>query len=243
MNILTVKRLLAWVFTPLLGMAILLQPTLAAPIKVVVPNRLDGVEGETSANLSNFGSFRQQSLKLASEFTSLPETHRTITGFYSRPDYTVTQPSSATYADLVIWLSTTTASELTSAFSANYGAEVTKVFDGQLTISTQATGDPLGPRDFDYYFPFSRPYTYDLDAGNLLVEMASNSGPTGSLVLDSSNSSSALYVGAVGANASTGFVQNIAGANQFEFVPEPSSILLATLCVVGLGAHRIRRCA
>ncbi len=196
----------------------------ADSIKIVVPNHLEFVEGDMLGVVSDFGPFRQQTLQLASEFVSLPETHHILTGFYNRPDHTVTQPSSASYDDLVIRVSTITASELTNDFTANYGgAPVTTVFDGPLTISTQATGDALGPRGFDYHFPFQTPYVYDPSVGNLLVEIASNSGPDGDLILDTSASSSALYVGASGANAATGFARHITVPGQFEFLPEPLS--------------------
>ena len=241
MNCLQPRQMLRLAAGAVLFAAVATPLASAVSVKIVVPNRLDGVEGEGVTDVSNFGPFRQQQLNLASEFASLPGTHRTITGFYARPDFTVVQPSSATYADLVIKVSTTPISELGSVFENNYGAEVTTVFDGPLTISTQATGPPEGPRGFDYYVPFETPYFYDPAAGNLLVELASNSGPAGSLVIDRSNSSSALYIGAVGADASTGLVQNITGANQYEFVPEPSTCLLVMVGIAGLAWTRRRR--
>jgi hypothetical protein len=124
------------------------------PIKVVVPNSLAEQEGPTDGDVSNFGPFRQQQLFLATEFGSLPQTHHAITGFYARPDYTVTIPSSATYDDLTMRVSTTTASGLNSVFADNHGADVTTVFQGPLTISTQAQGDLEGPRNFDYFLSF-----------------------------------------------------------------------------------------
>ena len=41
------------------------HPASAESFKVVVPNRLDGVEGDDSGDVSDFGSFRQQQLSLA----------------------------------------------------------------------------------------------------------------------------------------------------------------------------------
>ena len=202
----------------------------AEPVKIVVPNGAATVEGDRSIAVSNFGPFRQQQLYLTSEFTELPATHRTVTGLYARPDYTVVSHSSATYEDLTIKATITPHNELSSVFANNYGgAQVTTVFDGALTMSTQATGPAEGPRGFDYYFPFETPYVYDPADGNLLVEMISTSGPVGSLISDGFNSTSAVYVGAGGMNTLSGNLQNGGFVNQLEFVPEPGSGRMAAL--------------
>jgi hypothetical protein len=242
MNAQTILRVFPWAIAPVLACGALLQAASADSIKVVVPNEFEEFEGPGVAGVSDFGPIKQQQLYLATEFASLPATHRTITGFYARPDASETDPSSATYTDLMIRASTTTASSLSSVFANNHGTDVTTVFEGELTISTAAGGPVEGPRDFDYYFPFDTPFTYDPDAGNLLVELISNSGPLGRLVLDTFESTSSLYVFASSAVASTGEVRNGGFVNQFVFVPEPTGIIFAALSVMGLAMCRIRSC-
>ena len=193
----------------------------AAPVKIVVPNYLADMEGPERGDISNFGPFRQQQLYFASEFAALPETPHAIIGTYARADRTVTSPSSFRYDDLMIRVSTTSEDELRGMFAANHGANVTTVFSGPLSMSTQATGPLQGPRDFDnYHFPYGiRPFVYDPDMGNLVVEMSSSSGPIGSAILDAYRGDPGAYLGAGSANATTGSVQDVGFPIQFEFVP------------------------
>ncbi len=72
----------------------------AASVQVVVPNANEVVEGDLALGVGNAGGFLYQQLFLASEFATLPATHRMITGAYIRPDASVTQPGSATYDEL-----------------------------------------------------------------------------------------------------------------------------------------------
>jgi len=199
------------------ALALFLQPTSAESIKIV-PYGLEHVEGDDVGDVSNFGPFRQQQLFPADELEALPEGDWAITGLYARPDRTATSPSSAHYDDLLIKISTTTIDEVGAAFSANHGADVTTVFQGPLTISTDALGPPNGPRPFDYYYPLTTPYIYDHAAGNLLVEFSSQSGPIGTVILDVFTNTAHRFVGARGAATSTGDVQFGGQVNQFEFV-------------------------
>jgi hypothetical protein len=55
-------------------------------MKIVVPNALENVEGDSAAGADFFGvGVRAQFLYPASEFASLPTTHRLITGLAVRP--------------------------------------------------------------------------------------------------------------------------------------------------------------
>ena len=189
-------------------------------IRVVAPNELAAMEGNDSISVAGSGGFREQQLSFSEDFALLPETHRTIVGFYSRPDQSVTTPSSARYDDILINASTTRATELGRAFTANYGDEVVKLYEGPITISTAASGPPEGPRGLDYFFPFERPYAYDPDEGNLLLEIISESGPVGDLVLDTHlGYPEPRYVGVLNPHSTSGSLQNGVFLKQFVFVP------------------------
>ena len=161
-----------------------------------------------------------------------------ITGVYFRPDASVTQPGSATYDDLRIRVSTTTKgnNNLETVLANNHGADLTTVFDGPWSVSTQATGPSEGPRGFDIYLPYDVPFFYDPAVGNLLIEAESQSGPIGDLVLDGFTSASPQIVnGLSGELANGGFVE------QFEFVPEPASIAyLLPIMAMGVFSRRGR---
>lgn len=203
----------------MIAMVIVVQfPAEAANTVKITPYGFDLIEGDDLGDVSNFGPFRQQQLYPAAEFASLPAGDWAITGFYLRPDKTVTSPSSATYADLAVQMSTTTLDEVGASFSANHGADVTTVFQGALTISTDALGPPEGPRVFDYLFPLDTPYIYDPSAGNLLVEASSHSGPAGSLIIDVFTDTSRRFVAAASDTASVGNTRYVGDVNQFEFV-------------------------
>ena len=149
--------------------------TFGQEFKIVVPNALENVEGNIDGPTGPI-PFRWQQLSPASEFATLPDTHRTIIGFLERPDRTVTTPRTVVINDLLIRLSTTSKSVLDTVFDENLGDDLTTVFDGPVTVSTQATGPPAGPRGFDYFFEFDTPFVYDPNRGNLLWDVVSFSG-------------------------------------------------------------------
>lgn len=51
----------------------------------------------------------------------------------------------------------------------NVGADVTTVFNGNLTLQSAATGGP--PRNFDIMIPLTTPFTFNSSNGNLLMEV------------------------------------------------------------------------
>ena len=150
-------------------------PALGQKIKIVVPNDLENVEGNIDAT-SGSTPYRVQQLSPASEFAALPETYRTIIGHCTRPDRTITQPRTAVAGDILVRLSTTSKSILDLAFENNLGDDLTTVFDGPLTLTTQATGPPEGPRGFDDCVEYQTPFVYDPSRGNLVVDFITRSG-------------------------------------------------------------------
>jgi hypothetical protein len=149
---------------------------LGQEITIVVPNRLENVEGSHSGTEMDLGQlgigFRVQYIYPFTEFGTLPETHRSITAIAFRPDVSVTEPRTVTLQDTQWFLSTSTTSpdDMSNVFSENHGDNRTEVYSGNLTLTTQATGPPEGPRGFDYRFDLQNPFLYDEKQENLVVE-------------------------------------------------------------------------
>ena len=136
-----------------------------------------------------------QVLYEASEFSALPADPGQITGFYLRPDGAVTDERELDYEDIEIRLSTTDVgpNEFDIFFEDNFGADEVSVFDGGVTLITQASGPAGGPKDFDYFYPFETPYDYDPSLGNLLMDVISFGGQSFPQIEDQDSSVPLLY--------------------------------------------------
>ena len=136
-----------------------------AEITVVSPSILAEMEGNDESAGGNVCKF--QILYSSSDFESVPESHRLITGFAWRPDE-ANQWSDPATGPVRFRLSTTTADRLTANFEENLGENAQIVFDGELTWQTD-NDPPDGPRDFDYVVTFDDPYEYN--GGSLVLEL------------------------------------------------------------------------
>jgi hypothetical protein len=200
---------------------------LGQEIRIVVPNALADAEGNSAA--PNFsGGFRAHILYPQSEFESLPDTHRLITGFAFRPDAAVTVSRSVTF-DIELRLSTTlkTPDDLETTYQNNVGPDETVVLTDVLQMSTEAAGPPEGPRPFDYVIEFTTPFFYDPADGNLLVDIISPTGYSPATLDD--QDSSLAQVSGLGATSITGSRNFRGPVMQFIFVPEPSTAALSAI--------------
>ncbi len=213
----------------------------SAEIKVVVPNALENVEGDSLGGFAYTGGTRYQEIIPASEFQIVPETYRTITGFYLRPDRTVTAPQTATIEHLELRLSTisTSPTDVDVIFANNVGSDVATVYEGFLSFSTQATGPPDGPRGFDYFVPFQTPFVYDHASGRNLVLDAIIFDNTAYLQDATSTDLPRAVLGDPAAGS--GQLSSDATVWQFVFVPEPSSLLMGAFGLFGMVCLRMRR--
>jgi hypothetical protein len=211
------------------GLALLLggmAPTVGGEIKVVSPNAMEFEEGDTSINqYAGYPPMRYQQVCPASDFQSLPESHRWITGYTSRrPDVTVEDDFSETWGHAQIILSITNAGpgDISNNFEDNIQSEPTVVYDGPITLETPNAGPADGPRNFGPAIQLQTPFEYDPSQGNLLLDVISDTGitETSGIATIDAFSSPVLAVYAFSADATWG--SPCGGIPlQFTFAPGP----------------------
>ena len=198
-------------------------------INIVSPSELAEVEGNNVQDAGHAG--RAQFLYPASDFMSVPESHRIITGLAWRPDQsnTFTSPVSGPAR---ILLSTTAVDDLSTTFANNIGDDETLVFEGTLTWQTDASGP--GPRAFDYSVQFDKPFRYDPRQGqNLLLEFVPTADwdNVGNWQIDAEINTAGnitlVGTGNPSASTATGASRDSHWPTQFTFVPEPSTTVLS----------------
>jgi hypothetical protein len=111
------------------------------------------------------------------------------------------------------------------------------VFSGSLSLSSSFTGPVGGPKAFDIVTTLETPFLYDPSGGNLLLDVRNFSNTT-TTQFDAHNAAgdsiSRVYY-ANDANAATADSGNSAGLiAQFTFIPEPGTLPLVGLSVMGL---------
>ena len=153
------------------------------PRELVVPLGLECQEGSGSAPEGGCTTFpdgwRNQIIISSSEFAALQEGDEPlqITGLAWRPDgETADTSETRLMKDYVLRLSTTDASPANGqhslVFEANVGADETEVYRGdwETTFSNTNACGANRPKHFEYFLEFQRPFSYDPQAGDLVVD-------------------------------------------------------------------------
>lgn len=207
-------------------------------ITVVSPSELEDREGNSRTPAGGDAKF--QTLYSASDFESIPGTHRLITGYALRPDETTLFNDPIT-GRFKVSVGTTAENSLTDNYAQNLGPNAKVVFEGEITWQTD-NDPPEGPREFDYPITFTDPFVYS--GGNLVVqfEAPEDWSNTTDWFLDSEDFGGGAPItgigGAPGAETASILVPWVYSA-QFTFaVPEPS---YSTLFLLGAGCLTVLR--
>ena len=172
---------------------------------LVVPLGLTNVEGNGDSGILTQAA-REQTVYAATNFPPQPIW---ITAIHFRPDATYSggRAFTNTISNIQFHLSNTTNApyQLNATFASNTGTNVTTVFNGALALSSQFSGPAQGPKAFDIVVPFTTPFLYDPQAGNLVVDIQNFSGETTSSVDENGVSNEgASRVSIANPNASSG---------------------------------------
>jgi hypothetical protein len=228
---------------------------------VYAPGGADAAEGNSNSALPFYascapclpsqGGGRYQQVFSQSLFGASAEP-LLITAIAFRLDAMVAESAaSATYPDLEIRLSTTSATPatLSATFGANVGANEVLVYDGLLTLTAPASSGPLRP--FALVITLQTPFLYLPSGGNLLLDIVNRDGSlpgTSMPALDATNAASTLgrvYQQAAQLGSASGTVQaNWGLITRFEVatVPEPATLTsVGSLLAIAFLARRRRR--
>jgi hypothetical protein len=215
-------------------------------IRIVSPPSTANAEGDSSVTPPRT-PLRIQYLIPASDFASLPASHRYIVSFNFRADRTQTQAVDWTMPKEQIWMSTINLTSLTGAFDANHGPDKKMVFDGTFTYPFLGSGPTAGPRPFADGTRLQTPFYYDPSQGNLVVELRDFDKnypvPASIDVATTPSANIRTLLNEGNPNGATGtLVPNVFAPMQFEFVvPEPSTFALVGLAFLYAVGSRPKR--
>ena len=206
----------------------------AQDIKIVSPSELADVEADGFSDATQCCpfSFRYQQLFPAADFANLHDGQGLLTSIAWRPDGdAVTGPRSVDLGRMVLRLSTTSSATLSDDFDSNITSPAVEVLNRGVVIETANLGPAGGPKEFDYLIELDEPFLYDTSQGNLLFDWDVLDGfPAPAHLSDGFSDSFDTAMGSVRfatplESSSGSFVGGF--VQEFTFVPEPSSSLLA----------------
>jgi hypothetical protein len=210
-------------------------------ISVVSPSATATAEGNDSAT-PNLVPARIQHLIPAADFANLPASQRRLVAFNFRADATQNQSINWNNGGERVWMSTTSLNTLTTNFDNNHGADRTLVHDGDLPFPLLDTGPAGGPKNFAAGTRLSTPFVYDPSKGNLLVDrLIFGVNPSAVATIDTQLTSFNRFLVNTNPNSPTGILVSEVPVLRFEFVPEPSTLVLGGMVLLCSFARRLQR--
>ena len=225
------------------AIALSLMSAAARGDSIVVPNGFENVNAD-SGNFFPFGittgfqPMRYQQVYAADQFGP----GGLIAGIAFRRDFNPLDPAdvpfSVTLSGVQISMSTIAAGPdaLSGTFASNVGPDVQSVLSGSLVMTSTDTS-LVGPRPFELGIVFDTPFNYDSSAGNLLLDVlvtsTSNTSGVHLFNLTTSTTDSISRVYRIGSTGGTGSVSSYGLVTRFDIVPEPTSMALRGVAVLG----------
>jgi hypothetical protein len=173
---------------------------------LIVPPSVANVTAAYGAGTLRAANLRLQEVYGSANFP--PGLAFWITELRFRPDAVSGSAFATTIGNIQINLSTTTRNPgaLVLTYADNLGFDDTIVHSGPLSISSQFTGPPSGPKNFDIVVPLQTAFLYDPGAGNLLLDIRNFSGSSASPLSgqNSASDSASRVAGSAGSLSGNG---------------------------------------
>jgi hypothetical protein len=230
--------------------ALVVRPSAAAVYTdIIAPSSANGVEGNSSQIPLDTGSFpaRFQQVYSSSLFGGFPQ-GLSIGEIVFRVDKYTGHGLDTTIANVEFHLSTTANQPdgLSPNFDVNVGSDDTIVIDRSPRHLTAGGPFGSGPSTFSVGFDFtSHPFIYNPSLGNLLLDIkvfnGANTSPLDAVDMVGDSVSSVFAYG--DPMPSSGQTSSLGLATEFAVqpIPEPSTVALLVVGLVGLGASRFTR--
>jgi hypothetical protein len=214
---------------------------------IVAPNDLANTYGG-APNVAPFdignlhiSSMRYQQMYDASQFGTIVTGGEYITQIAFRAAV-IDNDFSDTLQSIQFDLSTTANTDLSSTFADNVGIDDTTVFNGSWSFSS--AGGAAGASVFDIVLNLTTPFFYNPANGNLVLDVRNFDGGYSAYFDDSYLAGEGISrVWSRDVSVSTAVGSDVEGlVTQFTFspVPEPSSLVLITICSTAFAAWRKR---
>ncbi len=146
--------------------------------RIISPQEFKDVDA-IGADTTSLLETRAQQVYSESDFDELERGTYAIREIAFRPSQDRIGPEEATYGDITVRLSLldSNSDNLSREFDANFEFEPVTVYEGELTLNSEDQLSPNGEtKEFDQVTRFQKPFLYNPDDGDLIIEFRVHEG-------------------------------------------------------------------